>query len=109
MRARPSPFVAESGFLTMKTASLHLPGSQAHRPPQRKGAQLNRLRKEAAVHDDVRASHKARCLVRGKEDGGADEFVAFAETLHRSVAPDGLRARAMVFSISARSASVLGM
>ena len=56
------------------------------------GSGLNRLRKVAAVHPDVGSRDKAAGLVAGKEHGGADQFLRFAETSHRGMAHDGVGA-----------------
>ena len=51
------------------------------------------MREVTAVDDEFGAGDEAAGFVGGEEDAGADEFVAFAEALHRSVAPNCVGAR----------------
>ena len=43
---------------------------------------------ETAVDDHLHAGDETACLVGGEQEGGSDQFIGFAEAVHRGVAYD---------------------
>ena len=53
---------------------------------------LYSLAQETAVDADIRTGDETAGFGTGEENRGANQFLRFAETIHRRVRPDGFRA-----------------